>query len=1130
MYSVRIILIIWLNSVFAVWCSGQNHIETVLQKGHARKISCVAYHPSGKYVATGSFDHTVKLWNTATGMEIRTFAQHQGVIRSISFSKDGQWLLSSSQDNKAIIYEIKTGKVIQQFGPTKERMFKAVFSPDGKHILTEDDRDQIMLWNIVSGELVRTLKKDYSAEITGQWFSSDGTKILSYGNYKTAYFIDLADSINSKTLTVDKAVNFAISPDNEYIAIGTAKKKALLYKLENGEQLYELDPNEEKICDGCKTLITFSPNSKYLATVSKYAGLVIWDARKGKMIRAFELDDNWLDDVAFSPDNKHVFVRADDKVWVWNIQTGTQALNLSFDGLECKPAFSPDGKYLLTTNARNTAALWNVTSGKTDKVFKGYLNQDPTNGMKFDEGNWYDSPIIRYLSYKPKITLSPTGKHLLKGDIDSVALLFNIETGKIDKIFQGHKKTVICSDFSNDGKRLITGSGDRTIKLWEVATGNLIRTFKWHQELVFDVKFSSDNETIVSGSWDAVLRMWNTSSGKVINYVNFENVSPYTLSFTPNDLYIASSDLGKELKLFEVDALKEFRNIVGHTNLVTDICFSPDQKKMITASLDGKVKVWDLLSGMLLNKFSGHSSGVFSVACHPDGKFIASGGNDRTIKIWDSETGKVLKTLKGHSGGVTSVMITSNGKTLISCSIDGEIKIWDLASYEEVYTYIQIDRENWLAKNPAGYFDGSPEALKLVNYVSGLEVITVGSLFEKFYSPNLIKRLMQGEVFSSDDSDLQQLIRNTPAIKLNILTDNTLNEINKTDSVSWFKNSIPISLDITDMGGGINEYRIYHNGKLIQNQTFDKSSKRAGKQYQETIEVPLQAGSNTITATAIDLQRTESPPVSKTIYFDGIESEINLYILSVGIDKYKNPAYELNYAINDARAYNKMIKKSAGTLFHSVEEYFIKDTDADKAGIEAAFNEIAQKAKPEDVFIFYYAGHGAMSMDNTNAQFFIIPYDVTKLYGDDEQLNQKAISSDELLEMSKLIAARKQMFVLDACQAGGALETFQTRGAHREKAIAQLARSTGTFFLLASGAIQYASEAKDLGHGIFTYALLEGLEGKADGGTMDEKITANELKSYVEDRVPELTNEYMLTPQYPTGYSFGQDFPVVIVK
>jgi WD40 repeat protein len=709
--------------------------------------------------------------------------------------------------------------------------------------------------------------------------------------------------------------------------------------------------------------------------------------------------------------------------------------------------------------------------------------------------------------------------------------MLNVRTGKIIQTFTGHSKAVLCSDFSADGKRLITGSGDNTIKLWDVETGTLINTFKGHSALIFDVKFSSDNKHIISGSWDGSLRIWDTKTAKSLQYIKLEEGSPYCLEFTPNDLYVVSGDLGKSFKLFEVDAGKEFRNIVGHTDLVSEVCFSPDGKQMVSASLDGKVKVWDLLSGMLVNKFSGHTSGVYTVAYHPDGKFIASGSNDRTIKIWNPITGKEIKTLTGHSGAITSIKISSDGTYLYSCSIDGEIKVWNLDDFTERYTYIQIDKENWLAKNPQGYFDGSAMALKQINYVSGLNVISIGSLFEKYYTPNLIKRIQEGENFTSNTTSIQDLIKNKPIVQLSLFPEIASRDIALPDSLEWFKDSVSVSMEVASEEGNIDELRLYNNGKLIYSNKTSEEIKAKNKNYKTSFTFPLVTGENTITAIAFNKDRTESQPSQLNIYYDGIESDIDLYLLSIGINKYLNPTYELNYALNDAKAYSKMIKKSAGNLFSSVKEYTINDNDANKSGIQEIFSEISKNAGPEDIFIFYFAGHGAMNKsENGSSEFYIIPYDVTNLYGDNEALKEKAISADELLTLSKQIAARKQMYVLDACQAGGALEAFNTRGADREKAIAQLARSSGTFFLLASGAIQYASEAKELGHGIFTYAILEGLEGKADGGLQDEKITANELKSYVEDRVPELTDKYMLTPQYPTGYSFGQDFPIVIVK
>jgi uncharacterized caspase-like protein len=102
------------------------------------------------------------------------------------------------------------------------------------------------------------------------------------------------------------------------------------------------------------------------------------------------------------------------------------------------------------------------------------------------------------------------------------------------------------------------------------------------------------------------------------------------------------------------------------------------------------------------------------------------------------------------------------------------------------------------------------------------------------------------------------------------------------------------------------------------------------------------------------------------------------------------------------------------------------------------------------------------------------------------------------------------------------------RGAAEEKALAQLARSTGTFWITATGSQQFATEFAELGHGVFTYSLIEGLAGKADNG--DKRITIKELSAYIENRVPELSEKYKGTSQFPSGYSFGNDFPVGIIK
>jgi len=125
------------------------------------------------------------------------------------------------------------------------------------------------------------------------------------------------------------------------------------------------------------------------------------------------------------------------------------------------------------------------------------------------------------------------------------------------------------------------------------------------------------------------------------------------------------------------------------------------------------------------------------------------------------------------------------------------------------------------------------------------------------------------------------------------------------------------------------------------------------------------------------------------------------------------------------------------------------------------------------------------------------------------------------------IAAQKQLFILDACQSAGAFQTMLTSDANQQKSIAVVARSTGTHWIAASGAQQFANEFASLGHGAFTYVLLEALKGEAANNKM---ITVNNLKNYLQQTVPELMKKYHGAAQYPASYGFGNDFPVEVIK
>jgi uncharacterized caspase-like protein len=275
------------------------------------------------------------------------------------------------------------------------------------------------------------------------------------------------------------------------------------------------------------------------------------------------------------------------------------------------------------------------------------------------------------------------------------------------------------------------------------------------------------------------------------------------------------------------------------------------------------------------------------------------------------------------------------------------------------------------------------------------------------------------------------------------------------------------------------------------------------------------------------------PEILKIEYVGQVMATSSLHIMAVGINNYKNGAYNLNYAQPDAKSFVDQIGSNYDKIFKSVNKVEIYNEDATKENIIKGFNSIIAKARPEDVFVFFYAGHGSLDEEHKDADgespFYFVPTDVTKIYGDPEQLQRKGLSANELKSYLTQIRSTKQVVLMDACHSGGALKSLNTRAAGAdEKAIFQLARSSGVVTIASAGSKQFATEFEVLKHGVFTYVLLEALTGKADGN-LDGKVTTKEVIMYLDERVPELTKQYGGTAQFPTSYAIGNDFPLSIM-
>lgn len=1054
----------------------QYKLETVVQKGHAGAVKTVALSADNKLIATGSRDRSVKIWDVESRRELRSYTGANLTLNSLQFSADGKWIAGGSFDQYARIWDVYTGKIIFTSPEHDKYITDVAFTPDGANLVVGGYGDSLVVYRISDGKVIKKMMVDADQN-------------LGYGT------------------------QIEFSADGMWMALGEGNRTARLFRTSDWSLAYTFKP-KEGWCGGCGTQIAFSSDSKLFAKFSHNDIPELYNLADGAKVASFPIKESQIGGLVFSPDVSKLYIVADTMLSTIDLatKTRTDSVRIGKYGLINELTIDKEGKNIYLACDHNTTLVWNVAEKKITGGLEGILQQVDKGGLDYDPDSYWQSHIAQYTRLKTTISLSPDDHHFASGKIGRKAVWWNLDKGNPEKVFDNHSKAVLCMEHSLDGKMLATADAGGEAKLWNLSDGKEIRTISGHKHPILCMSLSPNGEQIALGSWDASITMWNIATGKRELYIDFENSSPYSLSFTPDGLYLVTGRLDKSLELYEPDSKKLVRNFVGHSDIVSSISFGPEKYKMLSASWDGSARIWDVTTGILLQKFK--TANVLHAAIFtPDGKKVITAGDDRIIRIWDVQSGKTIKTLEGHQAQITSLQITSDGKSLLSYSVDGVIKCWNLDKGTEFYEHIHISDRDWMAKTKEGYFNATSGARNAIHFVRGLEVFKPEQFFDEYYRPDLLSGMFKMRGMNTTAITLEARLQQSPPPVLKVavipMTDNKRAELH---------------VRMTDAGGGVSGIRILHNGKNMEVKTSRLKLPQAKNQaslYVDTVE--LVGGINIFEAIGVNKANIESQAVEAQYIAHYAPNAAICHVFAIGINEYKNPGMQLNYARNDAEAFVELFRKKGASLYKDIRVHSLYDEQATRIGILDTLDKLSKVVASHDVFVFYYAGHGSMN-DN---KFYFIPQECTRLY-EAGTLSKSAIEATEVQLRLQKIKALKQIIIMDACQSGGSVELLAMRGGMEEKAMAQLSRSAGIHVLASAGSEQNAKEVATLKHGLFTYVLLKALEGSADGAPDDGKVTLYELKSYLDDQVPELNREHSHKIQYPYTFSRGHDFPLVL--
>lgn len=182
---------------------GRTYIGSLI--GHTDSVTSIAFNNSGRFLASGSYDNTVRLWDVVEGTNISTFEGHTDVVYCVDLSPDARHIASGSKDKSIIIWDVQSGNQKYVLTGHTDEVHSVKFSPDGQTLVSGGDRDDstVWLWKVNTGTEIATLT-GHTRGNTNIAFASDGKTFASGSSDGTAILWDLSAFIDIENITTHR--------------------------------------------------------------------------------------------------------------------------------------------------------------------------------------------------------------------------------------------------------------------------------------------------------------------------------------------------------------------------------------------------------------------------------------------------------------------------------------------------------------------------------------------------------------------------------------------------------------------------------------------------------------------------------------------------------------------------------------------------------------------------------------------------------------------------------------------------------------------------------------------------------------------------------------------------------------
>lgn len=235
---------------------------------------------------------------------------------------------------------------------------------------------------------------------------------------------------------------------------------------------------------------------------------------------------------------------------------------------------------------------------------------------------------------------APSGNFVACGGLDNICSIYSLKTregaARVSRELAAHTGYLSCCRFLSD-KEIVTSSGDMSCGLWDIETGQLKTLFQGHTGDVMSISLADDGTSFVSGACDAQAKRWDIRSGKCVQTFTGHESDINAVIYFPGSQAFATGSDDASCRLFDIRADCEM-NQYTHDSIVcgvTSVAFSKSGRLLFAGYDDFNCNVWDVLKGGRVSQLTGHENRVSCLGVSSDGMALCTGSWDSFLRIWN---------------------------------------------------------------------------------------------------------------------------------------------------------------------------------------------------------------------------------------------------------------------------------------------------------------------------------------------------------------------------------------------------------------------------------------------------------------------------------------------------------------